>query len=415
MDGVGGHVRSAVKIAWTNLAVLATLLIGIECLAFGYYVARHALAGYDQVRDYVKTQVAKMPLDGYPNPQDQSWFRAYWEEFNKSTYAAVQSVSYSNWHRYPFTGRYINVDHVGRRATWNQGPEDVPGVIRVGIFGGSTVWGTGARDEFTIPSYISKMLAERHPHRFHVINYGQDGYVTTQEVVTLLREIQRNSFPDIVVFYDGYNESFTAFQRGAAGFPMNEDNRMREFNILHPSRARDFYVEVLSRTNTFQLIQGVRRAVRPEAVADPLQDRNNETLAQDALRVYFRNVEFVSVMEKQFAFAAQFFWQPSVYTRARPTKQEVSMIHASDEHALLYRKIHEAMKRVDRASHPANFRDISNVLDGYGGTAFIDTVHATELVNEVVAREIVAGLADTLKARPSRAAVVHSVRTAARQ
>jgi hypothetical protein len=407
-------VRSALKIAWTNLAVLATLLSGMECLAFGYYFVRHTLAGYDQVRDYVKTQVAKMPLDGYPHPEDRSWFATYWEEFNSSTYAAVQSVSYSNWYRYPFKSRYINVDQAGRRATWNQDPDDAPGLLRVWIFGGSTVWGTGARDEFTIPSYMSKMLAERYPHRFHVVNYGQDGYVMTQEVVTLLREIQRNSVPDIVVFYDGYNESFTAFQRGAAGFPMNEDNRIREFNILHPSRARDFYLEVLSRTNTFQLIQGVRRALRPEAVANPLKDRNNEALAQDVVRVYFRNVEFVSAMEKQFGVAAQFFWQPSVYTRARPTKQEVSMIHASDEHALLYRKIHEAMKRVDRATHPAKFRDISNVLDRYGGTAFIDTVHATELANEVIAREIVAGLTDTLKARLSRAAAVRPVQTAAR-
>lgn len=395
--GMGGHVRSALKIAWMNLAILTTLCVGIECFAFGYYFVRRTLSGYDPVGAYVKTQVAKMPVDGYPNPTDQSWFGPYWKEFNKSTYAAVESVSYSNWHRYPFAGKYINVDQTGRRATWNQDPKDAPRSIRVALFGGSTLWGTGARDEFTIASYISKMLAEKYPHRFTVVNYGQDGYVSTQEVIALLREIQRDSIPDIVVFYDGYNEAFTAFQTGAAGFPMNEDNRTREFNILHPTRSRDFYFEVLSRTNTFQLVQGLRRAAWSETVADPLKDRNYEALAHDVVRVYFRNVEFVRAMEKRFGIVAQFFWQPSVYTKARPTEQEKAIIRASGQVAPLYRQIHDAMKQVHRATRPENFRDISNVLDGYAGTAFIDGVHATELANEATARQIVADLKETLQ------------------
>jgi len=266
-----------------NLAILTTLWVGIECFAFGYYFVRRTLSGYDQVGAYVKTQVSKMPVDGYPNPVDRTWFGPYWKEFNKSTYSSVESVSYSNWHRYPFEGKYINVDKNGRRATWNQDPKDAPGLIRIALFGGSALWGTGARDGFTIPSYISKMLAEKYPHRFNVVNYGQDGYVNTQEVITLLREIQKDSVPDIVVFYDGYNESFTAFQTGAAGFPMNEDNRIREFNILHPSRARDFYFEVLSRTNTFQLIKGLRASLSPDVVGEPLADKNTEALALDVV------------------------------------------------------------------------------------------------------------------------------------
>jgi hypothetical protein len=68
------------------------------------------------------------------------------------------------------------------------------------------------------------------------------------------------------------------------------------------------------------------------------------------------------------------------------------------------------MKQVDRTAGLTNFRDISNVLDGYAGTAFIDTVHATELANEMIAREIVADLKDTLEQAASRAAVAHSVR-----
>ena len=65
------------------------------------------------------------------------------------------------------------------------------------------------------------------------------------------------------------------------------------------------------------------------------------------------------------------------------------------------------MKQVQRTAGPANFRDISNVLDGYAGTAYIDTVHATELANEKVAREIVSDLGETLEQVTSRTRVVH--------
>jgi hypothetical protein len=397
MSGIAGYVRTALKIVWVNLAILTTLLVCIECFATGYYLVRRTLSGYDRRDAFIQTQVSKMPRDGYPNPADQTWFGAYWKEFYDSTFTAVESVSYSNWHRHPFEGKYISVDRNGRRATWNQDPRESPESIRVALFGGATVWGTGARDEFTIPSYVSKMLAEKYPHRFSVANYGQDQYVSTQEVTTLLREIQRDNIPDIVVFYDGYNDTFAAIQAGAAGIPLNEDDRIREFNILHPSRTRDFYFEVLSRTNTFQLMRGLQTALWPEAVADSLKDRNNDALARDVVRVYFRNVEFVTAMEKEFGIVARFFWQPSVYTRTRPTESEESIIHGSRQGASFYRRVHEAMKQVAGVAGPANFRDISNALEGYAGTAFIDTTHSTELANEMIAHEIVTDLKDTLE------------------
>jgi hypothetical protein len=387
-------VRSALKTAWFNLAILTTLLVCVEGIAFGYYFVRSTLSGYDRVDAFIKGHVAKMPRDGYPNPADQTWFEAYWKEFNDSTYAAAISTSYSNWHREPFRGKYINVAQNGRRATWAEPSNDASHLVRVAMFGGSTIWGTGARDDFTIPSYVAKILAEKYPHRFTVVNYGQDGYVSTQEVIALLREIQNNQIPDIAVFYDGYNEVYTAYQTGAAGFPMNEDNRMREFNILHPSRTRDFYFEVLSRTSTFQLAQGLRTAMWPKPVQNSSNGQATQALAADVVRTYFRNIEAVTAMEKHFGFAARFFWQPSVYTKSRPTKAEESMIYGTQPVAVLYRPVHEAMKMYRSTAQP-DFRDISNVLDGYAGTAFIDAVHVTELANEAIAREIVASLKGT--------------------
>jgi hypothetical protein len=405
MQTIAASIRTAVKVAWVNLAIFTTLVVSVECVAFGYYFLRRTLSAEDRVGAYVRTQVARMPRDGYPDPADQSWFEPYWKEFNDSTYASVDWVSYSNYHRRPFPGKYINVDKDGRRATWNPEPKDASETIRLAMFGGSTMWGTGARDEFTIPSYVSKMLAEKYPQRIRVVNYGQDGYVTTQEVITLLREIQMDRVPDIAVFYDGYNEIFTAMQAGAAGIPMNEYNRMREFNILHPSRTRDFYLEVLTRTNTFQLLRGLRAALQPEVIADPLEGKDTEALARDVVRVYATNVETVSATAKQFGMSVQFYWQPSVYTKNSPTQPEVSIIRSTKDFVDFYKKAQQGMRQNDRLADRSDFRDISGILDSYSTTAFIDTVHVTELANKIVASEIVAGLTGILEQSFSRTSV----------
>ena len=375
--------------------MITTGVVFIEGFAYGYYVVRRTTSGYDRLDSYVKAQVSTMPRGGYSNPADESWFAPYWKEFNDSTFGAVDSTSYSNSRRRPFKGRYINVDQSGRRVTWKS-ESDSRGSIQIALFGGATVWGTGARDEFTIPSYVSKMVAERYPHQFEVVNYGQDGYVSTQEVIEFLREVQKGNIPQIVVFYDGFNDMLAAIQPAAAGFPLNEDERRREFNILHPSRAGDFWLEALNRTNTFQLIQGLRERFWPETLADSIKS-DNEALAGDVVRTYFRNVDIVCAIAKRFGTVPFFFWQPSVFTKARPTAAEESMIQAARPAASFEKIVRARMREAQTAGSQRHFRDISGVLDSYAGTAFIGTSHTTELANEAIAREIVFDLDDTLE------------------
>ena len=55
------------------------------------------------------------------------------------------------------------------------------------MFGGSTMWGTGARDACTIPSLLARALQGR-GMSLEIINFGETGYVRTQEVITSHRD-----------------------------------------------------------------------------------------------------------------------------------------------------------------------------------------------------------------------------------
>lgn len=128
----------------------------------------------------------------------------------------------------PHDGPLIEIDAEGRRrvpgtATSTRAPT-------VWMFGGSTMWGMGARDEGTIPAHLTRLLG----HEVRVVNFGQVGYLSTQEVLTLLLELQAGRRPDVAVFYDGVNEVFPALKLGQAGLPLDVARRRAEFNITRP-------------------------------------------------------------------------------------------------------------------------------------------------------------------------------------
>jgi hypothetical protein len=80
----------------------------------------------------------------------------------------------------------------------------------------------GAPDWGTIPAYLQEELEERFNGAVCVVNYGEDGFASTQEVILLLIELQRGNVPDAVIFYDGVNDvtaaDMTANQRATSGW-----------------------------------------------------------------------------------------------------------------------------------------------------------------------------------------------------
>ena len=80
------------------------------------------------------------------------------------------------------------------------------------VFGGSTVFGTGAEDQETIPSYIQKLL-NRNGVLAAVKNHGFMTLVASQQVAALKAEDLQKG--DVVLFYDGGNDAFNSFIYGS--------------------------------------------------------------------------------------------------------------------------------------------------------------------------------------------------------
>jgi hypothetical protein len=95
--------------------------------------------------------------------------------------------------------------------------------LRVFAFGGATMWGTGSPDWETIPAYLQAGLEARRGKPVCMVNFGESSFVSTQEVIQLLLQLESGNVPHLVIFYDGINNIYAAYQSGQAGVHENLD------------------------------------------------------------------------------------------------------------------------------------------------------------------------------------------------
>ena|ERR1700730_12940335 len=378
------QLYGALKLLVVNLSILIWGAIFLELFAFSCQLVHESLWDTAEHEEIVK----KEPADAYA---DRSWRIAAARQ--PTPELTVGWNPYTYWRRTPVSGMYLNVDRNGIRRTWNP-PAANP--IKIYMFGGSTLFGQGARDDYTIPSCLSRMLTQVFAQRVHVTNYGQNGYVNTQEMVDLFRELQAGNRPDAVIFYDGYNDVFSAWQQHVAGLPQNEFDRAAEFNILNPSRAHDFYLEVLKHSNLYRLMRGLRNRIVGEKPVPTLSPEQETQLVSDVIRVYLTNTTMIESLGKTMGFTTMFYWQPSVNSRTRVTPYEQSWINEAEHR--FFTETYAATKHSSLGAKPS-FHDISDVFDSDEGTFFNDYAHTTERGNEIIARRIYQDVVPLLKQR----------------
>jgi hypothetical protein len=330
----------------------------------------------------------------------RSWAREYYAELQRAW--ELQWTSYVYYRRKPFHGTYINVDTNGLRATtaWTPPQREQGTSVKIFVFGGSTLWGTGARDAYTIPSLLAREL-RKSGLRPEITNFGETGYVSTQEVITLLLQLRNGHHPDIAIFYDGVNDTFSAYQQGVAGLPMNEGNRATEFNLSRASqskRRRAMVVrDVVDSLSTVRLLTSLLR--RSGALAEPRTVAGRpprDDLALDTgsaggrvVDMYLGNVQLVTALGEHYHFKSLFYWQPTIFQKEHLTSYERKERSNAEYMAPFVGATYAAMRRSLQDQQGGQLvRDLSPVFSGVREPIFIDWHHLGESGNEIIARTV---------------------------
>lgn len=356
---------------WSIVGVALLLVVAVD------FALASLLKGSEEVEDLA----ASVRRKGLP---DEPWVEGFLDETTRS--AQVDWKPYVYWQRKPFQGSYINVGTDGIRQTWRPEPSSKTqgrSALAVFMFGGSTLWGSGARDEHTIPSELSRLLATENIGAA-VVNFGEMGYVSTQEVVKLTLELQKGNVPQLVIFYDGVNDLFSSLQAGHAGWPQNEAHRVAEFNILG-SRRRLFRAGIKTGIERSGLGRLANLITRPAEGDESASGLVNEELARETIETYKKNIEIVEGLGRAFGFGVAFFWQPAIFTKTPLTQYEQER---QREHAYateMYRRV-TALVRNDSSLHDrAHFLDLSGVFENDDAQRYLDFCHTNESANLEIA------------------------------
>ena len=132
---------------------------------------------------------------------------------NIDDYKVVLREQSVRWRYHPFveykeaprSGKYVSVSSENTRCNSNGNNQckiaNGKGVIWV--FGGSTVFGYGVKNDETIPAYINKIFPD-----YEVVNMGHASYYSTLERILFNEKLSEGLAPEIAVFVDGLNDFY---------------------------------------------------------------------------------------------------------------------------------------------------------------------------------------------------------------
>lgn len=290
----------------------------------------------------------------------------------------IEYSPYVGYVRVPnFKGEYYNIDNESIRKTTNPCVDNSKKLIKIFVFGGSAVWGTGIRDSNTIPSKLSEQLCLEN-YNIEVTNFGEEGYTNTQGMIKLQLELRNNNFPDIAVFYDGVNDVFSSYQSGVAGLPQNIENRKKEFNSLSKYKITGIL------PNFFKIIRKISLS------SNYIVKFSSNKLNMETSEIYLNNIRIVNSLEKEFKFKSFFYWQPILSTKDNLSDFEKGVKYDKE----LIDIYNDVAKIIDDSEKVTN---LINIFDDKEETIFIDFVHVYGKGNDIIAKRISIDITKYLK------------------
>ncbi len=145
----------------------------------------------------------------------------------------------------PREGKFVNVTSQGIRCHYSSKENCIArgGTGEIWIFGGSTTFGYGVKDNETIAANLSKFYPD-----FRVINFGSGGYYSAIELIEFENLLAEFPPPRAAVFIDGLNDFYY-------------------FGIPNKSMYSDAYTLVLDKANNGETWRdGIRKYLEKLAI-----------------------------------------------------------------------------------------------------------------------------------------------------
>jgi len=377
---------------WVAVTLAAVLLTCGELLSYWHYAA----IPHDTLDPLVR-----MELGGGDASE-----RKYLKELGDAS--TVTYYPYVLWRRAPYHGEMISIDQDGLRQTLHSQCDGK--TFTIWMFGDSVMWGSGAADGETIPSWLAADY-EKAGRKVCIVNYGEMGWANTQEVIELIELLKHASRkPDVVVFYDGGSEAFTALQARQADVHSNFNGFKKYLDEWSVEQRAGF--SYLHRTNTYRMLQGIAAAVTPRGKKERarLSEAEAQELSDGVIQNYVQNMGIVDLLAKQYGFRPVFAWYPNI---AVGHKQLTA--HEKELQRLEYLKfpgldmIYQAAYDRSRQLRLPDFYYLADILDDQKSSLYLGVAHLKPEGYRITADELFRILEQSPRATPVASSADRSV------
>lgn len=313
---------------------------------------------------------------------------------------------YVHWRQRPYLGPHTSIDARGLRVTIGAN-KNSSAAVRIFCFGGSTLFGLGVRNASTIPSIMQQRLDDLGLD-VSVTNHAQLAYNSSQDLLALQNLLKREDTPDVVVFYDGFNDVFTAEWTGRADVIRGEEKRRAEFMLLGTERRYDLVRAALAGAlpRSFRRIRELTKNRWARDSSNSPRVRIDKAkigeLAHDVISVYAANVRTARALANEYGFSTVFVWEPMLATKKVKTTFEQQIAKdrelGPELRAEIYSTIVAEYRRHPVFRGASDVVDLSALFDDREETIYIDFAHLTEAAIADVVEAMLAPVAKAVMA-----------------
>jgi len=295
----------------------------------------------------------------------------------------------------------------------DSGLRDVPGAsvdpsaLQVFVFGGSTIVGWNTTDDATICAHIQRAVSLLADKQVCVTNFGQQGYVNTQQLIELQLQLRSGNIPDLVVFYDGTNEIWSAVESDTAGMHFGLQRIADLYENRNFTRNTSTQYEMLQFAGELNAVSLLRRILGQETETSALPFFEAEPsrcvlygedfmapadFAREIMGIYESDLRILRALSNEFDFEYRVFWQPVILTGNKPLTNYESAIY--DDQILFILHLYQecALLAEELENRYDEFNCITDVFDGVEETVFQDICHLNALGDSLIAERILQDL-----------------------
>lgn len=356
-----------------NTAIFLVLTVVLLELVAGWLLKRQASA---------QNTAVSLTESAY---QGMAWKDQFFKDvaaYQAATGGSQVYEPYSLWKNPDYATQTFTVEQ-GYRKTVQPAYNQADSAVAVWMFGGSTMFCADTPDDWTIASRLAAKLKEVYPNRKFIIqNYGLPGFVNDQEAVLLSRLLMQGKRPDVVIFYDGFNEGHL---KVAMATPMAH-GFYNLYDQIYRSIKERLWANLVWKSSLLTLVMRSRNdGIKFEKDENILKAR-----AEAVSTSYANTLTFVQNLAKTYNFKATFFWQPSLLTTQKPLTSNEAMLRNmmlesnGKGYGILLETVRAKVLNNPQTSVNTAF-DINDALDSVKETAFVDYAHLGPRGNDAIA------------------------------